>query len=193
MLCATPSRTVNLNSYIDTLYSPTITWGKIVASSPNINVSTGQINTQDFNSGTHIYSYSVNNGCNGSSGKVYIKTLPVAAVCHIPDTIAVCGSIYSAQFLNINRMLGLEASGTWDYASQLSPYVSQPAAPSQFAGAIIFNGKKAFDDGIVATQQYRSDPNARMFIFKYTPDVNSCLLDRNQRTIVVVITDKIVP
>ncbi|MDR0505852.1 MAG: hypothetical protein LBH32_03400 [Dysgonamonadaceae bacterium] len=198
MLCPEPSpRIINLNSYVDTLYSQSIKWSKTVSSSPDVSVD-GRLNTQNFKSGTHVYSYKVNNGCDSSSGRVYIRTLPGSSTAAIPDTIAICKDVYAAQYLNLNRMFGLEVSGDWVIdptisalsLPQQSDYISQPDASSKFHGAVIFNGKKAFDDNVGTQIIYHSDTQAKMFVFKYIPHGNC--LSGDPRKIIVVITSQIV-
>jgi hypothetical protein len=201
MLCPAPFRNINLNCFIDTLYSQNIEWHKTASSSPDITLD-GKLETNGFKSGTHVYSYSVNNGCDISSGKVYIKTLSNSSTVNtIPDTVAICKDIYAAQFINLNRMFGLEISGDWildpSLVKSLTPprsdYVSEPVAPSKFAGAEIFDGKKAFEAAGVGTViNYHGDTQAKMFEFKYEPHGN-CLSNNQPHKIIVVITDRIVP
>ncbi|MDR2562816.1 MAG: VCBS repeat-containing protein [Prevotellaceae bacterium] len=195
-MCAIPHRSIYLSSYLDTINIKTILWSKVSNGSPDFvtaGIDRGELLTKDFALGTHIYKYEVASQCQSSNayGTVYIKntdrpTLPSP----IRDTVSICNTIPSAEYIQVNQILGLETFGDLDYPSELTPFVRKAASPSRFDGAYIFDARAAWlalksDPRFNIT--FRNDPNSAAFVFTYTGKSSSCL-GLSKRELVLVVT-----
>ncbi|MDR2563299.1 MAG: DUF11 domain-containing protein [Prevotellaceae bacterium] len=201
-LCPTPARPLKLSSYLDTVYLKTLAWSTISRGSPlfvgNSATTTGEVLTNNFNLGTHIYQYKVENVCTIDSGRVYIKVLSKATVGFLPDTLIVCRSIQSSAHLQLNQILGLEANGNWEIPVDLQAFVTSPPPQSYFNGAFIFDAQSAWQS--LNTDQsynfnYKGDGNSAAFKFTYNtgayanPPSQSCVGDI-QHELVIIVTSK---
>jgi hypothetical protein len=70
----------------------------------------------------------------------------------------------------MNQIFGVEAEGTWSANPDLMnnpAYIHQSTAPSN-AGAVVFNGKAAYEaSGLLPTIMYQGNP-AKAIEFSYT-------------------------
>ena len=199
-LCTGLTNPIHLSAYLDTLNFKSVLWSKISASSPNFAGgtanSTGELHPADFSLGTHIYKYDIENLCAIGEGRVYIKTTSNPVAPSLLDTIVICQSLPSAAYMQLNQILGLEAGGVWAYTQPaLTPYTTAVGAPSQFAGAYIFNAAAAWS-ALKSTPPYsltyNGDAQAAAFTFTYTTTAPSCFGNKT-RTLVLVVTSRVLP
>jgi hypothetical protein len=121
--------------------------------------------------------------------KVYLHVANVKKIFAPRDTVAVCWKY--AEALQINQMFGVEADGTWSTVPALtSAYINQSPSSSPYAGALVFNGKAAYADGVLPMITYHGDA-ARKVEFYYTVPSGNCLGDKVYK-IVIVLTPNIV-
>ena len=202
-LCTGMTDPIRLSAYLDTVYFTSVVWSKISAGSPNFvgstSTTTGELNPADFALGTHIYKYNIATICGTGEGRVYIKRTANPVVPSLRDTIVICRSIPSAAYMQLNQMLGLEAEGAWNYPQPaLTPYTTAVGAPSQFAGAYIFNAAAAWQAVQIGTLPasyritYNGDAQAAVFTFSYTTDAQTCFGNKT-RELVLVVTSRILP
>jgi hypothetical protein len=202
-LCPDPARPIYLSSYLDSLYFKTIAWSKVSNGSPNFGnnseTGTGELRSEDFSLGTHIYQYNIVNECAGDSGKVYIKVLSKSVVGSLPDTVVVCRLIPSTAYLQLNQILGIEANGTWDIPADLKSFVAESSPPSHFAGAYVFDAQSAWvslNTDPAYNIAYNNDVNSAAFKFTYStgtyanPSARSCIGD-TKHELVIIVTSKI--
>jgi hypothetical protein len=177
--CPYGSSNINLSKYIDTLGSPTLSWSGLF-----IDPSAGLIGSA-LPYGTYTYKYSVTAKCLAApiNRKVYVHSLHNNRVFFPRDTIYVCRE--HAEALQINQIFGVEAEGEWSTSPDLmtSKYIHQSPASSPYAGAVVFNGKAAYDDGQLTTITYKGTP-AKAITFYY--DVPDGCLKKNYKVVIVI-------
>ena len=202
-LCPNPSRSLYLSSYLDTIYFQSLSWNRVSQSSPafrnNSETTTGELLTNNFQLGTHIYQYKIDNLCASDSARLYIKVLSKSVVGHLPDTVIVCRSIHSSAYLQLNQILGIEANGVWDVDQNLQPFVSEAPAQSYFRGAYIFDAQSAWQSlssNQLYNLNYKGDANSASFKFTYNagtyanPVSDSCV-GNLQHELVIVVTSRL--
>jgi hypothetical protein len=180
------SSNVNLSKYIDTLDLMSLSWTG--PAMPAINPVTGIIGSVPSTQSVYTFIYSASSHCVASvSRKVYLHVAGDRKVFAPRDTVAVCWKY--AEVLQVNQMFGIEAAGTWSTVPVLSPaYIHQSASPSPYAGALIFNGKAAYEDGVLTAVTYHGEP-ARQIEFYYTVPAGDCLGDKAYRVVIVLTPD----
>jgi hypothetical protein len=101
------------------------------------------------------------------------------------DTIAICWE--KAAALQMNRIFGVEAAGSWSTIPDLIPsdYIRESPSSSPYAGAMVFNGKTAYKDGKGKTITYRGNP-AQAIEFDYEV-TDGCLKETYK--VVIVLTN----
>ncbi|MDR2562621.1 MAG: hypothetical protein LBC98_01615, partial [Prevotellaceae bacterium] len=200
-LCTGLTGTIHLSSYLDTANFQSVNWiapSGSPAFALGTNSTSGELNVAQFTLGTHIYRYEIQNKCGNGDGRVYIKYTSTPVVPSMIDTIVVCRSISSASSLQMNQIIGLEANGTLNYATNISSYVTAVSAPSQFAGAYIFDAAKAWSkvqDGTLPASYkitYNGDTQAAFFTFTYNTSSQSCFGNKT-RVIVILVTSRPLP
>ncbi|MDR1339816.1 MAG: hypothetical protein LBK58_07180 [Prevotellaceae bacterium] len=153
----------------------------------SIDASTGVISsTPPY--GTYTYTYRASSEClaGETDRKVYLHTVRSNRVFFPSDTVSVCRKY--AEALQINQIFGVEAAGTWSTVPDLmtSGYIRQSPVSSPYAGAVVFNGKAAYDDGILPTIPYYGKP-AHAIEFYYT--VSDGCLKKEYKTVIVITED----
>ncbi|MDR1898208.1 MAG: hypothetical protein LBR10_15635, partial [Prevotellaceae bacterium] len=138
----------------------------------------GVIASIPSNGGTYTYIYSVTGACLDAPAirKLYLHAVKNNRIFFPRDTIAVCRE--QAEALQMNQIFGVEAAGAW--STNTNPdlmnnpaYISQSTAPSIHAGAVVFNGKAAYEAGVLMPVTYHGKP-AEAIEFYYTVDTG-CL------------------
>jgi hypothetical protein len=182
------SSNVNLSKYIDTVDLVSLNWSSTGA--PAIDAATGIIVKVPPTSAVYTLKYKASSHCvTDSERKVYLHVANVKKIFAPRDTVAVCWKY--AEALQINQMFGVEADGTWSTVPALtSAYINQSPSSSPYAGALVFNGKAAYADGVLPMITYHGDA-ARQVEFYYTVPSGNCLGDKVYK-IVIVLTPNIV-
>jgi hypothetical protein len=192
-LCPVPSRQIHLSSYLDTLNFKNILWSKVSSGSPDFESSTanstGTLISGKFTSGTHVYRYRVEHECGESKARIFIKSTTGSGLRSLHDTLVVCFDQPMTAYMQLNQIMGLEAGGTWIYATDLAHYISAGNSP-QFADARIFDASAAW----VALKSnpsynftYRGDTYATAFTIAYETSAQSCF-GTVRKEIVIVVT-----
>jgi hypothetical protein len=179
------SSNVNLSKYIDTVDLVSLNWSGAI---PAINATTGIIAAVPASPSVYTLKYSASSHCIASvSRKIYLHTVNEKKIFARRDTIAVCWKY--ANTMQINQLFGIEAAGTWSTIPVLtSAYVNQSPSSSPYAGALVFNGKAAYEDGVLPTVTYHGIP-ARKIEFYYAVPASNCLGDKVYKTVIVLTPD----
>jgi hypothetical protein len=191
---ACPSTTpVNLSKFIDSLDVTALQW-TATGAAPAIS-ATGTIAANALQSNaTYTYTYSITNRCvSNTVSKVYLHVLTANEDFRLrTDTVAVCYRY--ANNLQINRMFGLDDGSSITYSStpnssgSVEPHTVKPVAGSIYAGALIFNGSDAYNNGnVLPTINYHGDASAKYMKFTYSTKPSGCLSGKTY-TVVVVLT-----
>lgn len=192
-LCPIPDRDVNLSAYLDTAYLELVSWNSSV-----LGVALGLdgiLKTGHIQDGTYGLQYKVSNQCGDRIAKLYVSSLMSANPSTIKKkkTIVVCKDF--AACLHLQQILGIEIDGgIWNHAGSplsnpsnvLRPYVKE-ATSAPYAGALIFDGKKAFFDGVGGTPP-GSD---QVIVLTYTTGSTACL-DNEEIELTIRLTDALV-
>jgi hypothetical protein len=180
------SRNINLSKYIDTLDLASLNWTSHVA--PAIDATTGIIASVPSAQSVYTFKYNASSHCSTPvSRKVYLHVAANKQIFVPRDTIAVCWKY--AEALQINQLFGIEAAGTWSTVPVLSPaYIRLSPSSSPYAGALTFNGKAAYEDGVLTPLTYRGEP-ARQIEFYYTVPAGECLGNRVYKVVTVLMPD----
>jgi hypothetical protein len=100
------------------------------------------------------------------------------------DTVAICWE--HAEVMQINQLFGVEANGVWSTNPVLtSTYLHLSPSSSPYAGALVFNGKAAYEDGILPSITYHGE-TARKIEFYYTVAAGNCLGNKVYKVVVVL-------
>jgi hypothetical protein len=185
-----PNHTVQLSSYLDSTDYSRVNWEQVSPSPPITNTETGLIQDGYFNKGsTYTYKYTLlspeYSGCGSTSAKVYVRILNDRILGKTVDTIRICSSFTDSRFVNLNQIFGLELGGSWSYPVNTNNTVTnnlrELSTPSQYAGAVVFNAQKAYEE---ADSSYNMQGTTdKKFIFVYTA---ACLV--GTKRIVLVVT-----
>jgi hypothetical protein len=176
---------INLSKYIDTVDLVSLTWTS--SGMPAINSATGIIGSIPASSAVHTFKYTASSHCVTSvARKVYLHA--GGKNIFMPrDTVAICW-LY-ADALQINQMFGIEAVGTWSTIPALSSaYLHRSPSSSPYADAVVFNGKKAYEDNILTASTYHGVA-ARKVEFSYTVPAGDCLGDKTYKVVIVLTPD----
>jgi hypothetical protein len=194
-ICPSPAIAIRLSSFLDSLDFTSVQWTKTYPTIPNINATTGEINTGDFTNATFTYRYSQESQCDTSSAIAYVHPLKNNILRNTIDTIVVCTNQELSQHVQLNQIFGLEFGSELTYPVNPNNIVSSnvrlfPSSGSIYSGARIFNAfnawKEANDPAYDIT--YKGDTNAKKFVFKYTAPQGSCI-EGQSRTVVIVVTE----
>jgi hypothetical protein len=158
--------TLVLNSYLDSmLYSHTVDWQP---ASRFIDSHTGKIDVSTWNNfSTHVFSYSVNvPACGTSTAKVYLKTINSAHA--RTDTVYICKNLASSKYVNLNRIIGIEAAG----AQWITVNDPDNIAQNNVSPALAIGSKPKFFDAVTAfnlanTAAYSYGAGKKKFEFEY--------------------------
>ncbi|MDR1340151.1 MAG: hypothetical protein LBK58_08885 [Prevotellaceae bacterium] len=177
---------INLSKYIDTLDLASLSWTGPTVSA--INATTGIIGSVPSTQSVYTFKYNASSHCSApASRNVYLHVATNKKIFVPRDTVAVCWK--HAEALQINQMFGIEAAGTWNTAPVLSPaLVHLSPASSPYAGALVFNGKAAYEDGVLTPVIYRGEP-ARQIEFYYSVPAGECFGNRVYKIVIVLTQD----
>jgi hypothetical protein len=200
-VCSQPvPRSIYLSSYLDTLNVTAISWSAVAGpalESATVN-TTGELRiTAGFPLGISTYKCHVTHKCTTADVLVYVKNLanPVISP-SLKDTVVVCQYLSEASHLQMNQIMGLEANGTWNYnTADLGAYITHVLAPSQYAGAYVFDAAAAWSalNGNASYNiTYNGDTQATRFVFTYTTPSQSCFGSKT-RELVIIVTSKLLP
>jgi hypothetical protein len=176
-----PSRTVRLTSFVDSMRFTTVRWENVAAHTPAfIDSVAGAINSRNFAvPGTYTYKYTARSKCDTSEARAYIRTVK-NKLFHTRDTVVICRTHSASKRLNLNHILGVELGGRWLYDATVNPdatvanNVTVMPASSQYAGALIFNAAKAYDEApSTYLYPYKGLADTKMFKFVYYPHADS--------------------
>jgi hypothetical protein len=181
---------INLSKFIDTLGVTSVQWNP-VGMSPSIS-SSGIINTGTLNCGsTYTYTYTISNSCiSDNKQKVYLHVIRDDKFSLKADTVVVCYK--NAATLQINQMFGLDTGGAFIYNNTI-PNIGQYvflSTSTQFGGGLIFNGRGAYEDGILDASNsiiYKGTP-ARYMEFEYITGTGTgnCLSGKTYKVVVIL-------
>ncbi|MDR2382553.1 MAG: hypothetical protein LBD76_01550 [Prevotellaceae bacterium] len=179
---------VNLSKYIDTVDLVSLNWtassGAIV-----IDANTGIISSTPSTTGVYTLKYKASSHCVASKErKVYLHVVNDKKIFAPRDTVAICWKY--AEALRINQLFGIEATGVWSTSPFMMSYLYLSPSSSPYAGALIFNGKAAYEYGTLPTITYHGEA-ARQIEFYYTIPAGNCLGNKVYK-IVIVLTPNIV-
>ena len=174
---------INLSKYIDTVDLQTLSW-----TGYSIDPSTGVVSSIP-NAGTFTYRYSIANTCGVTADrKVYLHVAKNKRF-FTRDTIAIC--LEQAEALQINQIFCVEASGVWSTDPvdlMTNPTYIRQSSSALHSGAVVFNGKAAYDDKALKPTTYRGDESAQAIDFIY--EVSDGCLAKKYR-VVIVLTKKL--
>jgi hypothetical protein len=194
-ISASPSRTVRLTGFLDTIDNAAVAWTKVTPFAPDINTVTGEINTSGLSpKRTYTYRYSMTSACVSTSAIAYVYVLNDKLIRRL-DTVAICKDHIQSKSINLNQILGSELDGKWkydntvNYDNTVSDNVKTFPVSSNYHGALIFNGYQAWHNAADTHYKinYRGDTEAKAFKFAYTSAAESCIGEK-EKTFVIVIT-----
>jgi hypothetical protein len=190
-VCPDAGDTINLAKYIDTTDNiKSIHWShqipSIAISSPEGKISTSVL----AHSRIHTLTYTVSSQCvSEQKRKVYLEMLKNGRVRLPKDTVVICYKY--AEAVNINRLIGIEAGGEWEYYSfapdDVDKYVKQSTSPV-YGGAVVMNGKAIYEDDKISTTFYHG-VTAKTVKFVYKTADNSCLSGKSYSVVIVLTED----
>ncbi|MDR0725742.1 MAG: right-handed parallel beta-helix repeat-containing protein [Prevotellaceae bacterium] len=195
-LCPTSIKELHLTSFLDSLgYASAVQWTTTGVFPAIHDEQTGEIHPPDFPAhGTFTYSYTRFSECGtlSAAGKAYVH-IPNGKIPRRPDTVAVCRK--HAEAININSVFGLELGGNLQYDASVNPDNTVSAntvkvsTPSQHAGAVIFNGEKAYQQATNPSYdvKYRG-VDGKGFVFEYDYSSGACI--KGKKRTVIVITEQ---
>ena len=190
---------INLTSYIDTLGFKSVKWSASPIMPPVTPV--GIIDASNFigdNTYTFKFEVELEGGCSTPKGTLYARAIKDKLLFLPPDTVVVCRELECAGDIQLNRIMGVEAGGTWVYDATVNPdgtldnYVSKAVAPALYQGAYIFDSSKAWRDtsnSYLVPGGYNGDAGAKRFKFRYVTTAGSCLGDM-MKEMVIIVTDR---
>jgi hypothetical protein len=200
MVCPSAMRSINLTSFIDSLYYNVIQWERLTPHAPDfVQPPTGKIEGAFKQNDTYVYRYTVSPDgitCRPASAKLYMHTLRNTAF-NKTDTIVVCQQQEICKSIQLNQVLGLDFAGQWEYDSNVNPdnsvcdCIKMFIPPSKYAGALVFDAFKAWtntQNNSNYDANYHGDSNSKKFVFKYKSTADSCL--NANKTIVIVVTNR---
>jgi hypothetical protein len=190
-ICTSPAREINLTAFTDSIDGGAhVKWERANAAAPHL--SDGILNTENIPTNgsypTFSYKYTVTAKCYSSSAMAYVRVLS-DRILYANDTVAICRQ--QAGRINVGSILGTELGGTWSYPNDPDKAVSNnarlSAPPSQYTGAMLFDGTAAYADATHPKYSitYRG-LNCKQFVFDYSPPAgNSCVTQRRQIVILI--------
>ena len=111
-----------------------------------------------------------------------------------PDTVVICWE--NAETLHLKQILGIEAGGEYITDAVVGNYLKKADLLNIFAGAVFFDGKKAYED-LLSNPAYKyagdkTTGNAIKVKITYTVnDSNSCLNGKSY-VLILILTDELV-
>jgi hypothetical protein len=186
-----PDRTIQLTSYLDSTDYNRVKWEQ-VSPYPHIsNTETGLIyNKTLYKNSTYTLKYTLmspeHSGCGSTSAVAYLRVLNNHIFGKMVDTITICSALVTSRFINLNQVFGLELGGTWNYPKDPDNVVfnniKEYTSPSKYAGAVVFNAQKAYNEaGSNYDITYKGEP-AKRFDFVYT---SACVIGTKHVTLIV--------
>lgn len=186
--CPQPGTDLNLSKYLyeqDYDDKWTINWTRVQESSPEVkDINKGTVD-MDFGNRRHTYRYRVANECANKSAQLYIgtaneKQLP-------PSRVFVCKDF--AEAIHINKIFGLE-TGTIvvENYNAIKLHLTEPTAPSIFAGALILDGKAVWEDYTISTTNLDGH-EVKIVTFVYTVNGDCWPLGTQFRLEVIITKD----
>jgi hypothetical protein len=174
---------VNLSKYIDTVDLQSLTW-----TGWGIDSNTGIIGSVPATPSIYTLKYSASSHCAALTERiVYLHVVKDKKIFAPRDTVAVCWKYAGA--MQINQLFGVEAGGTWSTVPVLTDgYIHQSPSSSPYAGALVFNGKSAYEDGILPAITYHGEPS-RKIEFYYTVSADNCLGYKEYKVVIVLTPD----
>jgi hypothetical protein len=150
-----PNREIHMPAYLDSTDYDRVLWEK-VSGYPPVSVQ-GVIEGNFARGATYTYKYTLlspeYSGCGHSTAKVYIRSLSGNAFRQTLDTVAVCAAYSDSRSVNLNRIFGIEhglggivPDASRDPDGVAANSVHTLSAPSQYAGATVFNAQKAYSE-----------------------------------------------
>jgi uncharacterized repeat protein (TIGR01451 family) len=186
-----PKHTVQLSGYLDSTDYNRIRWEQVSTYPVITNTETGLIYDANFHkNSTYTFRYTLlspeYSGCGSTTAKVYMRVLNDRMFGKTVDTITICSSLATSRFINLNQIFGLELGGSFTYPNDpdnvAQDNTKESTAPSQYAGAVVFNAQKAYDEaGSDYDVTYKGVAGKR-FDFVYTP---SCVIGAKRVVLVV--------
>jgi hypothetical protein len=191
--CSAPARSIFLSAYLDTLNFKKVEWSVVSSGSPGFaagsNTGSGELLVKDLAHGVHIYKYRIENECETCEAKAFVKNTTQPIVRSMSDTLVVCQRMPLSAYIQLNQILGLEATGVWNYSADLSPFVSVAPAGSQFKGARVLNAAAAWANLRLNPQYsftYGNDSNAALFKFEYVVSNDPCMGSARRELVLIV-------
>jgi hypothetical protein len=191
--CSAPARSIFLSGYLDTLNFKAVEWSAVSSGSSGFVAGThtgsGELLVKDLAHGVHIYKYRIENECETGEAKAFVKNTTQPVVRSMSDTLIVCHSMPLSAHIQLNQILGMEATGTWDCSPDLSSFVSVSPAGSQFKGARILNAAAAWatlHSNPLYSFTYKNDSNAALFKFAYIMTNDPCMGNARRELVLIV-------
>jgi hypothetical protein len=190
-----PARTVQLSKYLDSTDYNRIEWEQVSPYPIITNPETGLIQDANlYKSSTYTFKYTLrspeHSGCGSSAAKVYMRVLNNRVFGRTVDTIVICSALSTSRSVNLNQISGLELGGGWTYPNDpdniVFNNVKEFAAPSKYAGAVVFNAQKAYAEANSSYDVSYKGVSGKAFNFVYTAS-SSCF--NVTKRIVLVVTD----
>jgi hypothetical protein len=151
-----------------------------------INASTGIINAlPSVAPVVYTLKYTASNHCTAQkTAKIYLHVIKDKKVFAPRDTVSVCWKY--AEALQMNQIFGIEATGVWTTAPTLtSEYLRQSPNSSPYSGAVIFNGKAAYENNILPSITYHGIL-ARKIEFYYTVPADNCFGAKTYKVVIIL-------
>jgi hypothetical protein len=189
-----PTHTVQLSKYLDSTDYDRVEWGQVSPYPIIANPETGLIqNANLYKNSTYTFKYTLrspeHSGCGESTARVYMRVLSNRVFGTTVDTIVICSALATSRSVNLNQISGLELDGVWSYPKNANNTVTNNikefAAPSKYAGAVVFNAQKAYASANSSYDVSYKGVSGKAFDFVYT--ASSCF--NVTKRIVLVVTD----
>jgi hypothetical protein len=190
-----PARTVQLSKYLDSTDYNRIEWEQVSPYPVITNSETGLIqNANLYKSSTYTFKYTLRSpeysGCGESTARVYMRVLNNRVFGRTVDTIVICSALATSRSVNLNQISGLELGGAWSYPknanSTVTNNIKEFAAPSKYAGAVVFNAQKAFAEANNSYNVSYKGVSGKAFDFVYTASSSSSCFNITKRIVLIV-------
>jgi hypothetical protein len=156
---------------------------------------TGEIAGNFMKRYTYTYRYTLSSSssesCPSTSAKAYVHVLD-DRILSKTDTVVICKELDASKAVNLDQILGLALGGVWKYNNTVNPdntvsdNVKVYTAPSNYAGAHVFNAQKAYADANTSYDYSYKGATVKKFVFLYD---NITCAGNGSKQIVVIVTD----
>ena len=130
---------------------------------------------------TYTYRYDITNTCNSASGLLFLTSFKDKNVNPKNAEIKICYE--NASDIQLNDILGIEASGSWSCLTGNASAYLKTNLPAPHAGLAVFDGKSAWEDDSIP---YDSNNN-KIITIDYTTSADSCIGEKTA-TITIILT-----